>query len=87
VEGGGAGSGGVAAGGLILMRFPDEATSVWEEEGRVAGEPVGFGGGGKGGATPVSLALDGLGAVALPLLGAFRASRASSSSRSFISSS
>jgi len=73
------------------MRLPDGATSVWGEvPGAVAGEPPElFVGGGKEGGTPVSLALVGLGAeaVALPLLGVLRASRASSSSRSFISSS
>jgi hypothetical protein len=54
----------------------------------VAGEPPPFPGGGNDGGPPASLALDGVGAVAaLPLLGALRASRASSSSRSFISSS
>jgi hypothetical protein len=85
--GGGAGSGGTAAGGLILMRFPDEVISVWGEAGTVAGEPLGFAGGVKGGGATVSFALDELGVVAaLPLLGALRASRASSSSRSFISS-
>jgi len=74
------------------MRLPDGATSVWGEVpgAVVAGEPPELlVGGGKEGGTPVSLALLGLGAAvaALPLLGVLRASRASSSSRSLISSS
>ena len=69
------------------MRLPEGVISVCET-GTVAGEPLGLAEGVKGGGALASLALDELGAVAaLPLLGALRASRASSSSRSFISSS